>query len=46
VAWRTLAWSAIITALALLTGVPVVAAQSSDKATMAQAVEARRNAMN
>jgi hypothetical protein len=33
-------------ALALLTGVHVVAAQSSDEAAIEQAVEAFRNAMN
>ena len=43
---RTLVWSTIVMALALLTGAPVVAAQSGDEAAMAQAVEAFRNAMN
>jgi hypothetical protein len=33
-------------ALALLTGAPVVAAQSGDEAAIEQAVEAFRNAMN
>jgi hypothetical protein len=37
--------STIVMALALLTGAPVVAAQSSDEAAIEQAVEAFRNAI-
>jgi hypothetical protein len=46
VARRTLVWSTIVMALARLIGAPVVAAQSNDEVTMAQAVEACRNTMN
>ena len=42
---QTLVWSTIVMALALLTGAPVVAAQSNDEAAMAQAVEVFRNAI-
>jgi ketosteroid isomerase-like protein len=42
---RTIVRSMVVTALVLLTGAPVVAAQSSDEAAVAQAVEAFRNAM-
>lgn len=41
----TLGLSTVVMALALLTGAPVVAAQSGDEAAVAQAVEAFRNAM-
>ena len=42
---RTLVLSAVVMALALLTNAQVVAAQSSDEAAVAQAVEAFRKAM-
>ena len=42
---RTLVRSMVVMALALLTGAYLVAAQSSDEAAVAQAVEAFRNAM-
>jgi ketosteroid isomerase-like protein len=42
---RTLALSTVVVALALLTNVQLVAAQSSDEAAVAQAVEAYRKAM-
>jgi hypothetical protein len=41
---RTLGFSTVVIALALLGGVPVTAAQSGDEAAVAKAVEAFRNA--